>query len=122
MRRKYEYNDGVIDSTYNSNTPKLTVRSGLRYTHDFGLLTLNLDGYARMQTNRKETTNSSDTAVTNTYAGFTTANIESSVSFGDNRQYSVGLAWLNINDKEYYLEDYLAEAGSHVVLTFNAKF
>ena len=120
MRRRNEFNEGVVRKTYDSNTPKFSSRTGLRYTHDFDVFTLNLDGYARAQSARDEVSNTSGEK--SHHGGFTTANFEVSGSFGDKRQYVVSAAWLNMLDKQYYLTDALAEAGSHVVLTFNAKF
>lgn len=120
LRRKNEFKEGVVNKTYDSNTPKFTSRTGLRYTHDFSVFTLNLDGYARAQSARNEVSNTSGEKTH--HGGFTTANFEVSGSFGEKRQYVVSVAWLNMLNKQYYVTDALAEAGSHVVLTFNAKF
>ena len=73
-------------------------------------------------TDRDEESESEGVITKTHHSGYTTANIELGALFGDERQYSVTAAVLNIFDKEYYVNDSLPEAGVHAVVTANARF
>ncbi len=121
MRRQFDYG-GILGETYDTGTPDFTYRAGVRYEHDFGLWTFTADTYARGATDRNEESESQGEITKTHHAGYTTANIELGALFGDERQYSVTAAVLNIFDKEYYVNDSLPEAGVHAVVTANARF
>ena len=121
MRRQFDYG-GILGKTYDTGTPDFTYRAGVRYEHDFGLWTFTADTYARGATDRNEESESQGEITKTHHAGYTTANIELGALFGDERQYSVTAAVLNIFDKEYYVNDSLPEAGVHAVVTANARF
>ena len=121
MRRQFDYG-GILGKTYDTGTPDFTYRAGIRYEHDFGLWTFTADTYARGATDRDEESESEGEITKTHHAGYTTANIELGALFGDERQYSVTAAVLNIFDKEYYVNDSLPEAGIHAVVTANARF
>ena len=121
LKRKFEYG-GIIGDTYDTNTPEFMYRVGVRYEKDFGIWTLTADTYARGATERDYEYESSGAVVKTHHGGYTTANFEVGASFGDERQYSVNAAVLNIFDKKYYISDALPEAGVHAVVTANARF
>lgn len=122
MRRRFDNDSSILGSTYDTNTPKLIARLGLRYEHDFGNWTLNTDAYARSQSARNYTKVVEDAVATTHQGGFTTGNFEVSGSFGEKRQYVVTAGWLNIFNKRYYTTDAIAEPGSHGFVTVSAKF
>lgn len=122
MRRRFDNDSSILGSTYDTNTPKLITRLGLRYEHDFGNWTLNTDAYARSQSARNYTKVVEDAVATTHQGGFTTGNFEVSGSFGEKRQYVVTAGWLNIFNKRYYTTDAIAEPGSHGFVTVSAKF
>lgn len=121
LKRKFEYG-GIVGDTYDTNTPEFMYRAGVRYEKDFGTWTLTADTYARGATERDYEYESSGAVVKTHHGGYTTANFEVGASFGDERQYSVNAAVLNIFDKKYYISDALPEAGVHAVVTANARF
>ncbi|EFY08157.1 TonB-dependent receptor plug domain-containing protein [Succinatimonas hippei] len=121
LKRKFEYG-GIIGDTYDTNTPEFMYRAGVRYEKDFGIWTLTADTYARGATERDYEYESSGAVVKTHHGGYTTANFEVGAAFGDERQYSVNAAVLNIFDKKYYISDALPEAGVHAVVTANARF
>lgn len=121
MRRQFDYG-GLVGKTWDTNTPDFLYRAGLRYSKDFTDFNWHVDAFARGATDRDYTYENSGAVVTDHEAGYTTANLETGVSFGQDRQYSVTAAVLNILDKEYYVSDALPEAGVHAVVTFNASF
>ena len=121
MRRQFDYG-GILGKTYDTGTPDFTYRAGVRFEHDFGLWTFTADTYARGATDRDEESESEGVITKTHHSGYTTANIELGALFGDERQYSVTAAVLNIFDKEYYVNDSLPEAGVHAVVTANARF
>ena len=121
MRRQFDYG-GILGETYDTGTPDFTYRAGVRFEHDFGLWTFTADTYARGATDRDEESESEGVITKTHHSGYTTANIELGALFGDERQYSVTAAVLNIFDKEYYVNDSLPEAGVHAVVTANARF
>lgn len=121
LKRKFEYG-GLVGDTYDTNTPEFMYRAGVRYVKDFGTWTLTADTYARGATERDyEYENEGKVAKTH-HGGYTTANFEVGATFGDERQYSVNAAVLNIFDQKYYISDALPEAGVHAVVTANARF
>ena len=121
MKRKFEYG-GLVGDTYDTNTPEFMYRAGIRYTKDFDVFTFTADSYARGAVERDYEYESSGEIIKTHHGGYTTANFEIGAAFGDERQYSINAAVLNIFDKKYYISDSLPEAGIHAVVTVNAKF
>ena len=121
LKRKFEYG-GIVGDTYDTNTPEFMYRAGVRYEKDFGTWTLTADTYARGATERDYEYESKGQVVKTHHGGYTTANFEVGAAFGDERQYSVNAAVLNIFDQKYYISDALPEAGVHAVVTANARF
>lgn len=108
--------------TYNTDLPAIVARYGVKSEFTFSVFTLNADAYMKSHSSRDYTISSGDSTSTTHHGGFTTANVEVSAYFGENKQYMVSAAWLNIGNKKYYISDAIAEPGSHAVITFNAKF
>ena len=121
LKRKFEYG-GIVGDTYDTNTPEFMYRAGVRYEKDFGTWTLTADTYARGATERDYEYESNGQVTKTHHGGYTTANFEVGAAFGDERQYSVNAAVLNIFDQKYYISDALPEAGVHAVVTANARF
>lgn len=122
MRRRFDENSPILKSTYDSDTPSLMARAGVRYEHEFSLFTLTTDAYARGQSKRDYTYVSNENVAHSHQGGFTTANFEICAIFGENRQYQISAGWLNILNKRYYTTDAIAEPGSHGFVTMQAKF
>ncbi|MBW7570362.1 TonB-dependent receptor plug domain-containing protein [Succinivibrio faecicola] len=122
MRRRFDENSPILKSTYDSDTPSLMARAGVRYEHEFSLFTLTTDAYARGQSKRDYTYVSKENVAHSHHGGFTTANFEICAIFGENRQYQISAGWLNILNKRYYTTDAIAEPGSHGFVTMQAKF
>lgn len=118
-RRSFDNNNL---KTYNTDLPAITARYGIKSEFSFSIFTLNADAYLKSHSSRDYTTSDGTETTTTHHGGFTTANIEVSAYFGENNQYMVSAAWLNIGNKKYYISDAIAEPGSHAVITFNAKF
>lgn len=84
-------------STYKTGEPVLTGRLGLKNVTLFDLMTLESDFYIRAASRAKDHTADSETQ----YAGWATANLELTGSFGNENQYQVTLALNNLLDKRY---------------------
>ncbi|MGN0916393.1 MAG: TonB-dependent receptor plug domain-containing protein [Succinivibrio sp.] len=122
MKRRFDNDSLLLGATYDSDTPSLTARTGLKYEYDFSLFTLTTDAYARSQTHRDYTYVSGDSVAHSHQGGFTTANFEVGAAFGQKKQYQITAGWLNILNKRYYTTDAIAEPGSHGFITVSAKF
>ena len=112
MRRQLETDSY---STYNSATPALSARYGLRTSHEVFGGTLTTDTYARSQTATKSY--SSSTEETSRLAGFTTFNFGAGYRFGKNGNYSVDAEFINIFNQLYQYYNGTYEAGR----SFNVK-
>lgn len=112
MRRKLE-KQGY--STYESGTPALFARYGLKTNHELFGGVLTTDTYARSQTATK--TYSYSTDETTRIAGFTTFNFGAGYRFGKNGNYAVDAEFLNIFNQTYQYNTSSYEAGR----SFNVK-
>ena len=112
MRRKLESQDY---STYESATPALSARYGLRTQHEVfgGMLTT--DTYARSQTATKSYSFAKDE--TTRIAGFTTFNFGAGYRFGKNGNFGVDAEFINIFNQLYQYYNGTYEAGR----SFNVK-
>ena len=112
MRRKLE-KQGY--STYESGTPALFARYGLKTNHELFGGVLTTDTYARSQTATK--TYSYSTDETTHIAGFTTFNFGAGYRFGKDGNYAVDAEFLNIFNQTYQYNTSSYEAGR----SFNVK-
>ena len=112
MRRKLE-TQGY--STYESGTPALFARYGLKTNHELFGGVLTTDTYARSQTATK--TYSYSTDETTRIAGFTTFNFGAGYRFGKGGNYTVDAEFLNIFNQTYQYNTSSYEAGR----SFNVK-
>ena len=117
MRRKFEQ-DGT--STYDSGTPELYGRYGVRWYGDVQGASLRTDFYAVSQS--ETALYDFDDKVTTRYAGSTYFNLEAGVAFGPQNAYSFDVGLYNITDKAYKLSDSIYEPGRYFAAKFNAKF
>lgn len=117
MRRKFEQ-DGT--STYDSGTPELYGRYGVRWYGDVQGASLRTDFYAVSQS--ETALYDFDDKVTTRYAGSTYFNLEAGVAFGPQNAYSFDVGLYNITDKAYKLSDAIYEPGRYFAAKFNAKF
>lgn len=122
MRRKFDEDSPILRATYDSDTPSLMARAGIRYEYEFSVFTLTTDAYARAQSDRDYTYVTEDKVAHSHHGGFTTANFEVGALFGEKRQYQISAGWLNMLNKRYYTTDAIAEPGSHGFVTVQAKF
>lgn len=112
MRRKLE-KQGY--STYESGTPALFARYGLKTNHELFGGVLTTDTYARSQTATK--TYSYSTDETTRIAGFTTFNFGAGYRFGKDGNYAMDAEFLNIFNQTYQYNTSSYEAGR----SFNVK-
>lgn len=117
MRRKFEQ-DG--HSTYDSGTPELYGRYGIRWYGDLKGAALRTDFYAVSQSETAQY--DFDSKETTGYAGSTYFNLEAGVAFGPQNAYSFDVGLYNITDKAYKLSDAIYEPGRYFAAKFNAKF
>jgi len=119
MRREFDYGNYA---TYDSGTPELFGRYGVRYAK---ALTpncdLRLDLYARSQSGCEFKNASGET--TADVGGFTTANFSAGLDFGSEKQFSINAEVLNIFDKRYeYYGGSMLEPGVHANVKLTYKF
>ena len=119
MRRKFEQN-GV--STYDSGTPEITSRLGVKWTPEWNSLHIRTDAYADvMSASDSSNLDPTDEEITH-IGGATTFNLTGGVSFGKDDSYALDAGFYNIFDKKYTKSGSLYEPGRYFAVKFNAKF
>ncbi len=119
MRRQYDDGDGW--KTYDTATPSLVGRYGLRYAKalhpqcDF-----RADIFGRSQSATKYA--SKDGSSNYELGGFTTANVALGFDFGQNKEFSLIAEVLNIFDKRYQYNSAIMEPGVHANVKLTYKF
>lgn len=119
MRRKYD--DGNGFATYNTATPELFSRYGLRYmkaVHEKADFNADLYFRSQSETEYSSANGKSDYRI----GGFTTANFAMGLDFGSEKQYNVTAEVLNIFDKRYQYTTALYEPGVHFNLKLAMSF
>lgn len=116
MRRKIETSSY---STYDSGTPAITGRMGVKNTYPLAYFDLNSDLFIRVASSSK----SQSTSSTYDYSGWSTLNLALSAEFGANRQYALGLNLNNILNKEYTTAyESIPAAKFHAIISGSVKF
>lgn len=119
MRRKFEQN-GI--STYDSGTPEITSRLGVKWTPEWNGLHIRTDAYADvMSASDSSNLDPTDEEITH-IGGATTFNLTGGVSFGKDDAYALDAGFYNIFDKKYTKSGSLYEPGRYFAVKFNAKF
>ena len=119
MRRKFEQN-GI--STYDSGTPEITSRLGVKWTPEWNGLHIRTDAYADvMSASDSSNLDPTDEEITH-IGGATTFNLTGGVSFGKDDAYAIDAGFYNIFDKKYTKSGSLYEPGRYFAVKFNAKF
>lgn len=125
MRRKFEQN-GI--STYDSGTPEMTARYGVRWNGVVEGLNLRADAFAisrsdSVQKNFNYDPTDSDSKKDSFHlGGATTFNLTAGVSFGKDSAHSIDVGLYNITDKLYQTSDAIYEAGRYFTVKWNSKF
>ena len=119
MRRKFEQN-GI--STYDSGTPEITSRLGVKWTPEWKGLHIRTDAYADvMSSSDSSDLDPTDEEITH-IGGATTFNLTGGVSFGKDDAYALDAGFYNIFDKKYTKSGSLYEPSRYFAVKFNAKF
>ena len=118
MRRQYDYGNSV--ETYDSGTPSLSARYGIRWNGEYDSLNLHVDGYAWSQsaTDYRSIDGESDYHL----GGATTFNLTGGVAFGPQNKYSVDVGLYNITDKAYREQTSIWMPGRYFTVKLNAQF
>lgn len=125
MRRKFEQN-GI--STYDSGTPEMTARYGVRWNGVVEGLNLRADAFAisrseSVQLNFDYDPTDADSKKDSFHlGGATTFNLTAGVSFGKDSAHSIDVGLYNITDKLYQTSDAIYEAGRYFTVKWNSKF
>lgn len=125
MRRKFEQN-GI--STYDSGTPEMTARYGVRWNGVVEGLNLRADAFAisrseSVQRNFDYDPTKADSKKESFHlGGATTFNLTAGVSFGKDSAHSIDVGLYNITDKLYQTSDAIYEAGRYCTVKWNSKF
>lgn len=125
MRRKFEQN-GI--STYDSGTPEMTARYGVRWNGVVEGLNLRADAFAisrseSVQKNFNYDPTDADSKKDSFHlGGATTFNLTAGVSFGKDSAHSIDVGLYNITDKLYQTSDAIYEAGRYFTVKWNSKF
>lgn len=117
IRRKFEQ-DNI--STYDSGTPDLFGRYGVRWNGSIKGLALNMDAYAVSQSECVQYDFSNGES--QRYAGSTTYNLTMGVGFGPKNSYSLDVGLYNITDKAYKVDYSNYEPGRYFMAKFGASF
>ena len=119
MRRQYDDGDGW--KTYDTATPALVGRYGVRYAkalHPQCDFRADIFGRSQSATKYASKDGSSDYEL----GGFTTANISFGFDFGQNKEFSLITEVLNIFDKRYQYNNAIMEPGVHANVKLTYKF
>ena len=125
MRRKFEQN-GI--STYDSGTPEMTARYGVRWNGVVEGLNLRADAFAisrseSVQRNFDYDPTKADSKKESFHlGGATTFNLTAGVSFGKDSAHSIDVGLYNITDKLYQTSDAIYEAGRYFTVKWNTMF
>ena len=125
MRRKFEQN-GIL--TYDSGTPEMTARYGVRWNGVVEGLNLRADAFAisrsdSVQKNFNYDPTDADSKKDSFHlGGATTFNLTAGVSFGKDSAHSIDVGLYNITDKLYQTSDAIYEAGRYFTVKWNSKF
>lgn len=125
MRRKFEQNS---ISTYDSGTPEMTARYGVRWNGVVEGLNLRADAFAisrseSVQKNFNYDPTDADSKKDSFHlGGATTFNLTAGVSFGKDSAHSIDVGLYNITDKLYQTSDAIYEAGRYFTVKWNSKF
>lgn len=117
LRRKFEEGG---ESTYESGTPELYGRYGVRWTGLLEGLSLRADAYAVSQSDTAQY--DFDSGTTTSYGGSTHFNLTGGIGFGPQHAYSLDVGLYNITNKAYKLSTAIYEPGRYFSVKFNAKF
>lgn len=118
MRRQYDYGNGV--ETYDSGTPSLSARYGVRWNGEYDGLDIHMDGYAWSQSSSDY--RSIDGKSDYHLGGATTFNLTGGVAFGPQNKYSVDVGLYNITDKAYREQTSIWMPGRYFTVKLNAQF
>lgn len=119
MRRQFDHGNGF--ETYDSGTPELMIKYGLRWSGERAGLGLRSDVYAVSHTASKMR-ESADGKGDYRLPGFTTLNWTAGVSFGPQKQYSLDAGLYNILDQAYLLDHAIYQPGRYAAVKLNARF
>lgn len=125
MRRKFEQN-GI--STYDSGTPEMTARYGVRWNGVVEGLNLRADAFAISRSDSVQhnfdydPTDATSEKKSFHLGGATTFNLTAGVSFGKDSAHSIDVGLYNITDKLYQTSDAIYEAGRYFTVKWNSKF
>jgi len=122
MRRKLEF---ASYSTYNSNTPALSGRFGVRWEGEVANHDAWADLYVRASSGVKLTTRNGTTGLleTDSLSGYGTLNFAFGGAFGDDDKFRYGVHFNNILDKEYRSSfEEIPGVGRSVEVSLRMKF
>lgn len=119
MRRKFEQNGF---STYDSGTPEITVRYGVKWSRTVSGLDLSTNLYADTMSGTKSSNLDPENETITRVGGATTFNLTGGIAFGPEKRYSLDAGFYNITDKLYTKSGAIYEAGRSAAVKFNAKF
>lgn len=110
-------------STYDSDTPALTGRIGLRYDNTLSGVDVWADLFTRASTQSRQTVASDGVATTRRLPGWGTLNLALGAARGKENRQQVAVHFNNILDKGYRASmEELPATGRNVVVTFQMKF
>lgn len=118
MRRKFEQEG---KSTYDTATPNVVARYGVRWAGNAEGLGLRADAFARSLT-ATEYEDLENSANNYRLGGATTFNLEGGIAFGPQKQYSLNVGLYNIFDTAYREQLSIYEPGRYFTVKLNAKF
>ena len=108
--------------TYDTATPEIVARYGVRWTGSYDALALRTDLYAHSQTATKYDDGVAGSSSAYRLGGATTLNLTAGFSFGPQKQYSLDAGLYNIFDKKYQNNQSIYEPARYFSLKMNARF
>lgn len=120
MRRQYDNGQGY--KTYETGTPALWARYGVRWDRDIDGLDVHTDFYAHSQTSSKYDDGKTNNSSSYRLGGATTLNWTAGVAFGPEKQYGFNVGLYNIFDKKYQDATSIYEPGRYFSVKMSARF
>lgn len=120
LRRQYDLGDRTSDHT---GTPRLKGKAGVRLDDTYQNIPWYLDTFVRFATHCTNSNLDGQSYFEDSdFAGYATVNAEAGMSFGDKEQFRLYAGVDNLFDRDYQVNELIAEPGRFFYAGMSAKF
>lgn len=120
LRRQYDLGDRTSDHT---GTPRLKGKAGVRFDDTYQNISWYLDTFVRFATHCTNSNLDGQSYFEDSdFAGYATVNAEAGMSFGDKEQFRLYAGVDNLFDRDYQVNELIAEPGRFFYAGMSARF